>query len=80
MAIKSYCRHNRVNKIVTQDENQSSIDQCTAFHHDSSCGTSWTAPEEDELIVVVPLVLNLDLKLNKQVGFDSVQMISPGRV
>ena len=39
-----------------------------------------TAPEKNKLIVVVPLVLNLDLKLNKQVGFDSVQMISPGRV
>ena len=29
-----------------------------------------TAPEKNKLIVVVPLVLNLDLKLNKQVGFD----------
>ena len=72
MAIKSYCRHNRVNKIGTQDENQICIDQCTALHHDSSCGTSWTAPEEDELIVVVPLVLNLHLELNRTVTTDTL--------
>ena len=38
------------------------------IHHESSGYTCRTTPKEDELIVVVPLVLNLDLKLNKQVG------------
>ena len=38
------------------------------IHHESSGYTCRTTPKEDELIVVVPLVLNLHLELDRKMS------------
>ena len=38
------------------------------IHHESSGYTCRTTPKEDELIVVVPLVLNLHLELDRKIS------------
>ena len=38
------------------------------IHHESSGYTCRTTPEEDKLIVVVPLVLNLHLELDRKMS------------
>ena len=42
------------------------------IHHESSGYTCRTTPEEDKLIVVVPLVLNLHLELDRKMSIDSL--------
>ena len=42
------------------------------IHHESSGYTCRTTPEEDKLIVVVPLVLNLHLELDRTVSIDTL--------
>ena len=42
------------------------------IHHESSGYTCRTTPKEDELIVVVPLVLNLHLELDRTVSIDTL--------